>query len=206
MFLLAPLRVVLLGYSQLLRLMLPRSAHKQGAMRREAVVAMLTRHQETVVDTGFRELTERCLELADLDTGVLTKRLPNVVMLPRDALLQECITSFSASGFSRLPVYGSDPQDILGWVLARDLLFVGHEDWLGVPDHLIREPVFVDIRISLWSLFEELRWQRQQLAFMTDADGTVVGIITFEDLLEVLVGRIEDEFDRTLIRMPKTVA
>jgi magnesium and cobalt exporter, CNNM family len=203
MILLAPLRLVLLGYSQLLRLTLPASARRSGAMRREAVAAMLTRHQETIEDTGFRELTERCLELADLDTAVLTKRLPNVVMLSHGASLQECRTAFSASGFSRLPVYGEGLQDILGWVLARDLLFADTEHWQGVPEHLIREPVFVDTRISPWALFEELRWQRQQLAFMTDAEGEVIGIVTFEDLLEVLVGRIEDEFDRTLVRIPK---
>ena len=83
-----------------------------------------------------------------------------------------------------------------------DLIFADPENWQGVPDTLIRDPIFVDQRISPWALFEELRWQRQQMAIVTDPDGQSVGLVTFEDLLEVLVGRIEDEFDRTLRRGP----
>ena len=200
MFLLAPVRLVLLGYSGLMRLVLPREGGGRDGLRRESMAAMLTQHHDASRDSGFRELTERCLELADLDLGVLMKRMSQVVMLSRDTSLEDCNRIVSSSGFSRLPVRGASDDEILGWVLARDLILAETGNWSGIPDDLIRDPVFVDQRISPWALFEELRWRRQQMAIVTDPGGQAVGLVTIEDLLEVLVGQIEDEFDRTLGR------
>ena len=65
------------------------------------------------------------------------------------------------------------------------------------PPRVIRTCPWVRRDLSPWDLFEEMRWQQQQIAMVADEDGNLVGLVTLEDLLEVLVGSIEDEFDRS---------
>ena len=92
---------------------------------------------------------------------------------------------------------GEDAREVHGWVLVRDLLLSAtmRQDWQRIPDTLLRTCPRVDRDVSPWGLFEEMRWQRQQMAVVVDADGNPLGLVTLEDLLEVLIGSIEDEFD-----------
>jgi CBS domain containing-hemolysin-like protein len=145
----------------------------------------------------FEELLGRCLQLSDLDLASLMTNLNRVVTLPTTATLRECRDAAAVSGFSRLPVHDDDPLRPVGWILARDLLFLDDDaSWTRIPADLIRTCPLVERSMSPWALFEEMRWQRQQMAIVTDESGTPLGLVTLEDLLEMLVGSIEDEFDR----------
>ena len=69
--------------------------------------------------------------------------------------------------------------------------------WDGIPPTLIRTCPYVDPTLSPWALFEEMHWQQQQMAIVLDGKGNPLGMVTLEDLLEILVGNIEDEFDHS---------
>lgn len=199
MFLLAPVRAVLLGYSRLLQRLLPGDAEAgDREANREATAALLRTQHGRAGDRSFREMLARCLELGALDLGVLMTPAARMVSLPRGADLAACRTTAAVSGYSRLPVIDGDPRRPVGWVLARDLLFLDEDaPWRGIPATILRTCPWVRRDLSPWDLFEEMRWQQQQIAMVADEAGDLVGLVTLEDLLEVLVGSIEDEFDRS---------
>ncbi len=196
----APVGWLLRGYSRLLDAVLPgRAAAERTALGRDAMTVMLTTHPAVARDRRFTELLDRCLDLADLDLSAIMRPWPRVRMLPRTATLAEARAAAATSGYSRLPVHDPDDDRILGWLLVRDLLLVDEDaPWDGIPPTLIRTLSYVDRAMSPWALFEEMRWQRQQMALVADGPGNPVGLVTLEDLLEILVGSIEDEFDRSL--------
>jgi len=199
MLLFVPARWVLLAYSSLLDRLLPgRGRRAEGAViGREAMHHLMTAHPAAAQDGRFTELLARCLTLSDLNLDAVMTPWAQVDSLPREADPATCRRLASASGYSRLPVLGADTSDVHGWVLVRDLLLspAMQQDWRRIPDALLRTCPRVDRGMSPWGLFEEMRWQRQQMAVVVDADGNPLGMVTLEDLLEVLVGSIADEFD-----------
>jgi len=204
MVLLAPVRRILLAYSSLLQAVLPgRGAVERRALDRGAMTTLLAAHPVAGQDRRFTDILDRCLVLADLNLTAIMTPWSRVETLPREASLETCRYAAARSGFSRLPLVARDGREVLGWVLARDLLFVDPAaDWDGVPPEIVRTCPYVDRSISPWALFEEMRWQQQQMAVVTDRAGNPLGQVTLEDLLEVLVGSIEDEFDRALVTSP----
>lgn len=199
MLLLAPARWVLLAYSSLLDRLLPgRGRRAEGAViGREAMHHLMSAHPAAAQDGRFTELLARCLALSDLNLDAVMTPWARVDSLPREADPATCRRLAAASGYSRLPVLGEDAREVHGWVLARDLLLspAMQQDWRRIPDALLRTCPRVDREMSPWGLFEEMRWQRQQMAVVVDAGGNPLGMVTLEDLLEVLVGSIADEFD-----------
>lgn len=199
MLVLAPVRWVLLAYSSLLDRLLPgRGRRAEGAViGREAMHHLMSAHPAAAQDGRFTELLARCLALSDTNLDTVMTPWAKVDSLPRAADPATCRRLAAASGYSRLPVLGDDPREVQGWVLVRDLLLSAtmRQDWQRIPDTLLRTCPRVDRDVSPWGLFEEMRWQRQQMAVVVDADGNPLGLVTLEDLLEVLIGSIEDEFD-----------
>ncbi|MBK9302558.1 MAG: DUF21 domain-containing protein [bacterium] len=199
MLLLAPARWVLLAYSSLLDRLLPgRGRRAEGAViGREAMHHLIAAHPAAAQDGRFTELLARCLALSDLNLDAVMTPWARVDSLPRAADPATCRRLAAASGYSRLPVLGEDTREVHGWVLVRDLLLspAMQQDWRRIPDALLRTCPRVDRAMSPWGLFEEMRWQRQQMAVVVDAGGNPLGMVTLEDLLEVLVGSIADEFD-----------
>jgi len=192
MGLLAPVRWLLLGTTGWLARRFGDEAGVRSA--RERTAALLRTHPDAPTDNLYREMLERCLDLEGLDLRHLMTPLRRAVVLPADASLAECRATAARSGYSRLPLLAAGRM--VGWVLVRDLLLepgLSPEDPL--PTRLWRDCLLVDAGMSPWALFEELRWQRQQLAVVVDGDGNPLGLVTLEDLLEILVGGIEDEFD-----------
>ena len=198
MILLSPLRAFLLLYSRLLQSMLPGKGKREGeGPGREGLASLLRAHAGGEGAQLFDELLGQCLQLSDLNLSSLMTRLDRVVTLPRTASYLECCEAAAVSGYSRLPVHDDDPGNPSGWILVRDLLFATPWDEPErIPENLLRTCPLVEHTMSPWALFEEMRWQRQQMAIVADETGTPIGLVTFEDLLEMLVGSIEDEFDR----------
>ncbi len=199
MLLLAPVRWVLLAYSSLIDRLLPGGGrHGEGAViGREAMHNLIAAHPAAAQDERFTELLARCLALSDLNLEAVMTPWDQVDSLPRAVDPATCRRLAAASGYSRLPVLGDAPHEVQGWILVRDLLLseTVKQDWRRIPDALLRTCPRVDRGMSPWGLFEEMRWQRQQMAVVVDAEGNPLGLVTLEDLLEVLVGSIEDEFD-----------
>ena len=121
----------------------------------------------------------------------------NMTVLDADASITELLYQISNSGHSRFPVIGENKDEVVGILLAKDLLkFSSQSDNsdFEIKDFL-RSPTFIPESKRLKILLNEFRKSRNHMAIVVDEYGRIAGLLTIEDVLEQIVGDIEDEFD-----------
>jgi putative hemolysin len=126
------------------------------------------------------------------------------VMIPRidmtavsiDTPIEEVVEIIKQTGHSRIPVYRETVDNIVGVVYAKDILTASLQPGTNALEKLLREPYFVPETKRIDELFRELRDKHLHIAIVVDEYGGTAGIITMEDLIEELVGEIEDEYDK----------
>ena len=116
-------------------------------------------------------------------------------MLPEDASPEDAIRIIQQRGFSRIPIYGERESHVVGVVNAMDLLSRGAQ--VSRVAELARQPYFVPEIKRIDDLLREMQRHRIHLAVVVDEYGGSTGIVTLEDILEEIVGEIQDEHDRT---------
>jgi len=127
---------------------------------------------------------------------------PDVVFLYQHKSLQENVSIAREAGHTRYPVCDETADDILGFVHIKDLFFMALDENLAMAEsgptltEVMREVAFVPEYLPLAQLLHKFQKDKQQLAVVVDEYGINVGIVTMEDILEELVGDIQDEFDR----------
>lgn len=145
-----------------------------------------------------RQMLERVVDLAHRDVSEIMTPRSNLVALPAAVPAREAARTFADTGLSRIPLYGEHRDDIIGILYVKDLyaqLLEAAPDAPPQPRKLARPPLFVPESKNATELLEELRRQRVQMAVVLDEYGAVSGLITLEDLLEQIVGPIDDEHD-----------
>ncbi len=134
---------------------------------------------------------------------VLTPRA-DMVMLQADATVDQAVELVRGEGYSRVPVYGKDRDDVIGVLYAHDLL--GEWGKAGADERtvqtLMRTPFFVPVNKPLNDLLKEMRARKVHLAVVLDEFNGTEGLVTIEDLLEEIVGEIEDEYDADDVAPP----
>jgi CBS domain containing-hemolysin-like protein len=128
-----------------------------------------------------------------------------VSMLQADTKLSDAIAFVREDGHTRLPVYGRDRDDVLGWVHARDLLAHAGKDSAHTTTvrEIQRVPFFVPVNKPLNELLDEMRKRKVHLAIVLNEIGATAGVVSLEDLLEEIVGDIHDEHDVEERRLPR---
>jgi len=117
-------------------------------------------------------------------------------VVARDDSLEEILPKVVESGHSRYPVIGEDRAEVVGTLLAKDLLqFFGEKAKRFKLRNVIRSAVFVPESKRLNVLLREFRASRNHMAIVVDEYGSAAGVVTIEDVLEQIVGEIEDEYD-----------
>lgn len=135
-------------------------------------------------------------------TEVMTPRT-SIVAIESTATLHEAQTLMLDTGFMRLPVFDEDIDQIIGVLLARDL-FRAIRSGTGTVATIFREPLLVPESRFVESLIAEMRRQRIQMAVVLDEYGGTAGLVTLEDLVEEIVGEIEDEHETGLVPFERT--
>ncbi len=151
------------------------------------------------VDKEETKLITRVFEFGEKSIGEVMVPRTDVVGLSEDATVGDAVEIVRRYGFSRLPVISGDREHIESMVHSRDLLGIPREQSIEA----LKRPVpHVPETKTCDDLFRELQARRQHMAVVIDEHGSLSGIVTLEDLLEELVGEIEDEYDihETLIR------
>jgi len=198
-----PIRLVSKGFTPALILVetwasfLKRLAQTDGGetIRREDIVSLLADESGTI-DPGERELIRNLLGTADQTVDQCMTPLVHIKALADDATAGDAIHLALQTGFSRLPIYRDRVDNIVGHVEARDLLVAPRDDIPVVQ--LMRPAAIVPESKPVDALLREMRDERSPLRVVVDEYGGSVGIVTLEDLLEEILGEIEDERDRTL--------
>ncbi len=142
------------------------------------------------------EIASRALEFVDLRVRRVMVPRSRVVALSRQMSEDDVKDLVLEHGYSRLPVYGRDLDDIAGYVLVKDLLAIAWERQLVVLEDIIRPPLFVSEMAQAPDTLQQMQEERVHLAIVVDEHGGTAGIVTIEDLLEELVGEITSEIAR----------
>jgi len=162
-----------------------------------------------VIDQG---LEEKALEKDEMklvhgalkfdDTVIRSVMTPRTKMFTLNSkmLLFEALPQINNSGHSRIPIYGETSEDIVGFIHARDILKELEKDnKMTSLEQIARKPVFASQEKMVSSLLKEMQGRRTHMAIVVDEHGGIEGLVTLEDLVEEIVGEIEDETD-----IPKT--
>ena len=190
--------------------LLARAAGEEGTTQEEREVREITSlgQREGVVGMEEHQLVERAFRLDELSVwDVMTPRV--AIFAWKDSLtLEEIVGQLESVPFSRVPIYGESVDDITGVLYLRDAYqsYVAGKGQTSLKS-LSREPFFVPGSLSLTRLLKDFQARRIHLGIVADEFGGTDGLVTLEDVLEELVGEIEDETDlpeEPLIRVSKT--
>lgn len=164
---------------------------------REELVAVLRDAQGNgLIDADSLRMMEGALSVSELSVGDVMVARAQMVSLPADARFIDLMKQVVESGHSRFPVHGEDRDEILGILLAKDLLRgVVADNGPGDVHSLLRPAVLIPESKKLNLLLKEFRLSRNHMAIVVDEYGGVAGLVTIEDVLEQIVGKIDDEHD-----------
>lgn len=149
------------------------------------------------IQSTEKEMIDNIFEFNDKEVSEIMTHRTNVVALPLEATLEETIALCCGEKYSRIPVYDENIDDIVGILHIKDVLLYlakQQEQPFKLKDHL-RQPYVTPETKTIDALFREMQRDRVQLAVVIDEYGGTAGLVTLEDLLEEIVGNIQDEYD-----------
>ena len=151
-------------------------------------------HEGGVIESDERELIYNVFDFGD--TVAKDIMIPRIQMttISLDASYQELLSTFQGSMFTRIPVYESDPDHIIGVVNIKDFILVKDKEKFQIKK-ILREAYYTYEYKSVSDLLMEIREKSLSIAFVLSEYGATVGMITMEDMIEELVGEIRDEYD-----------
>lgn len=160
----------------------------------ELIATLAEAEDNEVINADARVMLERVLRLAEMTAADVLVAVPRMDMLDMEAAPDELMLQVIRTAHSRFPVYQGSRDNIIGILLAKDLLKLQRAPQLNLRT-LLRPALFVPESKSLHELLREFRSTRNHLAIVIDEFGRIAGLVTFEDVIEQIVGDIEDEFD-----------
>ncbi|WP_243041747.1 HlyC/CorC family transporter [Dyella sedimenti] len=163
--------------------------------RKELIEELRAAQVNGLMSIDTLTMVEGAIKVTELSVDDVMVPRAQIVMLSAEAPLREILDTVVESGHSRFPVHGEDKDEILGILLAKDLLkFVGDGDHFDIGT-VLRPAVLIPESMRLNVLLAEFRHTRNHMALVVDEYGGVAGLITIEDVLEQIVGEIDDEHD-----------
>ncbi|WP_157263397.1 HlyC/CorC family transporter [Azohydromonas aeria] len=160
----------------------------------ELMETLADAEQRELIEPESRLMLEGVLRMADMSAGDVMVAAPRMDLLDIESPYEELLEQVIAAGHSRFPVFDDRRDNIIGILMAKDLLKLQRAPELSLRT-LLRPAVFVPESKRLNELLRDFRSNRNHLAIVIDEFGNTAGLITIEDVLEQIVGEIEDEFD-----------
>lgn len=153
-------------------------------------------HEEGLLEIEEREIINNVFEFGDMQAKEAMVQRLDMVAIDIEYSYDEIIELFKTEKLSRMPVYEETIDDIIGILNIKDVVFLSDEEIesFDVKKYL-REPFFTYEFKKITQLLEEMKKDKSQMAVVVDEYGGTAGLITIEDLVEVIVGDIEDEYD-----------
>ena len=160
----------------------------------ELIETLAEAEDNDIINAESRVMLEGVIRMADMTAGDVMVATPRMDVLNIEAPFDDLLHLVIDTAHSRFPVYEGERENIIGILLAKDLLKLQRAPELNIRA-LLRPATFVPESKGLNDLLREFRGNRNHLAIVIDEFGRVAGLITIEDVLEEIVGEIEDEFD-----------
>ncbi|ACD52422.1 HlyC/CorC family transporter [Clostridium botulinum] len=151
--------------------------------------------EEGVLENVEKEMIFNVFDFADLQVKDVMVQRVDVSALDSEATYDDVLKLIKEEQFSRIPIYNQTIDDIIGILNVKDLLMLENPRENFKMEKYIREPYYTFEFKKIVELFKEMKKERNHIAVVLDEYGGTVGIITIEDLIEEIVGDIEDEYD-----------
>jgi CBS domain containing-hemolysin-like protein len=184
-----PILIPLNLFSRLLR--------KKGSAtvsRAEIEVLAQIGYSEGTIDEDEWQVVTNVIRLGEVTVGEVMTPRTDMVAIPRDSSVEEAIEIMLDEGHLRLPVYAGSIDKVEGLLLARDL-WRAHRDGISELSGIVRPVQFLPTTKLVEDLIPEMRDQRTKMAIVIDEFGGTAGLVTLEDLIEEIVGEIQDEHE-----------
>jgi CBS domain containing-hemolysin-like protein len=182
----------------LANVLLPGRGLKQGPFVSEADLRSMAEvgHEEGSIELEEKDLIHSIFEFGDTIVREVMVPRPDIVAIESDKTLRDAQAAVLEHGYSRIPVFTDDLDDLLGVVYAKDVLKALHQGERDMPlREVVRDAHFVPESKKVADLLREMQQEKFHIALVTDEYGSVSGLVTLEDLIEELVGEITDEYD-----------
>ena len=172
-------------------------ADEENVTEEEILMMVDVGEEKGVIENAQAEMINNIFEFDDIDAGDIMTHRVDMTAVEADESISEVIKVAIADGYSRIPVYDDDPDNIIGVVYIKDLLtYIGKE----LPTEktireVMREAYFIPETKKCGELFSEMSEKRVQMAIVVDEYGGTAGLLTLEDIVESIVGNIHDEYD-----------
>jgi magnesium and cobalt transporter len=160
----------------------------------ELIETLAEAEDNKIIGAESRLMLEGVIRMADMTAGDVMVPATRMDLINIQASMDELLHSVIDTAHSRFPVFDGERENIIGILMAKDLLKLQRAPELNIRA-LLRPAVFVPETKGLNDLLRDFRGNRNHLAIVIDEFGRVAGLITIEDVLEQIVGEIEDEFD-----------
>ena len=152
--------------------------------------------EKGVIEDVQKEMINNIFEFDDLDAGDIMTHRTDMTAVELNDPVMDAVNLSIENGYSRIPVFDDDPDNIVGIVYIKDLLkYVGKDMPETTLKDVMRAPMFVPESKICGDLFKEMTATRTQMAVVVDEYGGTAGIVTLEDIVEAIVGNIQDEYD-----------
>jgi magnesium and cobalt exporter, CNNM family len=195
---LRPIVAVVGGYAGLLT-RITHTARDRAFVTRDELALLIESEPQTdkpEISADEREMIANVFELSEYKVGDLMVPLSEVTALPEDVSVTEAALEVADKQHSRMPIYRSRLDDVVAIVHVFDILQAAtSRDKAKTVADLAHPPLYVPETMKASDLLVQLQTERQHLAIVVDEYGGAVGMVTTEDLLEIIVGEIEDEYD-----------
>lgn len=173
------------------------SADEENVTEEEILMMVDVGEEKGVIENAQAEMINNIFEFDDIDAGDIMTHRVDMTAVEADEPVSEVIKVAIQDGYSRIPVYDDDPDNIIGIVYVKDLLkYIGKE--LPVAKtirEVMRSAYFIPETKKCGELFKEMSEKRIQMAIVVDEYGGTAGLLTLEDIVESIVGNIRDEYD-----------
>ena len=179
---------------------------KPDAVTEEDIIQMVEEGNETgVIEESQREMINNIFEFDDIVVSDVMTHRTEIVAVEVEEPISSVIHTVIQEGYSRMPVYQGNIDNIVGILMAKDLLCLAGRDNLEHYHirHFMREVVFVPETAKCKHVLQEMALKKSQLTVVVDEYGGTAGIVSMEDIREEIVGNIQDEYDEEEIEMRK---
>lgn len=191
-----PFIIIFNGWQKLLAKLFKKN-EDQGMTEEELISIIKEAEEEGDIDKEESDLIKSAIEFGDLEVGdIFTPRI-DITALPVGADKETVAKTFSESGYSRLPVYDGDIDNVVGILYYKDFYTVAYKTNVALEE-IIKPVIYVAKTQPVNELMKELQEKQLHMAVVTDEFGSTAGIVTLEDILEEIVGEIWDEHDEII--------
>jgi len=163
--------------------------------RTQLIKVLQAAEKNNILDAGSLSMIEGILQISQMQARDIMLPYSQMSAIHEEQTLKEMLSIVIESGHSRFPVLNDERDEVIGILLAKDLLNYCFNDKDFDINDILRPAIFIPESKQLDSLLREFRKKRHHIAIVVDEYGSIVGLITIENILEQIVGNIEDEHD-----------